>query len=134
MILVADQNDAETVAREPHGLQMHLGDQRAGGIDHFQMALRGLLANRGSHAVRAEDGPRTRRHFVQFLDEDGAGLAQFVHHVLVVYDFLAHVDRRTVEVERDLHHVDRPYDTGAKASRLEQKNLLIRADVGSKRL
>ena len=84
--------------------------------------------------MRAEDGARALRHLVQFLDEDGAGIPQLVDHVLVVDDLLAHVDRRTVEIESDLHHIDRPDDTGAETARLQQKDLLVHAVVGCERL
>ena len=46
--------------------------------------------------MRAEDRARARRHFVQFFDENRAGFAQLFDYVLVVDDFLADVDRRTV--------------------------------------
>jgi hypothetical protein len=84
--------------------------------------------------VRAEDGPGPVGHFVQLLDEDGAGLAQFIHDVLVVHDFLADVDRRPVQIQSDLHHVDSPDDAGAEAPRLEQKDLLVGAVIGCEKL
>ncbi len=39
--------------------------------------------------MRTENGARARRHFLEFFDENGAQIAQFVHNVLVMYDFLA---------------------------------------------
>ena len=84
--------------------------------------------------MRAENGPGSRGHFVQLLDEDGAGLAQFIHNVLVVHDFLAHINRRPVQIQSDLHHVDSPNDAGTEAPRLEQKDLLIGAVIGRKKL
>ncbi len=134
MVLVADQHDAEAVAGEPHGFQVHLGDQRTGGVDDIQSALLRLPADRRRHAVGAENGPRPSGHFVQLLDEDRAGFAQFVHHVFVMNDFLADVDRRPVEIERDLDHVDGPDHAGAKTARFEQKYLLVGPGVGRKRL
>ena len=134
VVLVPDEHDAVAVAREPHRLQVHLGDQRAGGVDHIQPPLLGLPSHRWRHAVRAEDGPRPLGHFVQLLDEDGAGLPQFIHNVLVVHDFLAHIDRRPVQIQSDLHHVDSPDDAGAEAPRLEQKDLLVGAVIGRKKL
>ena len=45
--LVADQQDVVVVAGEPLGLLVHLGDQRAGGVDGVQAALRrGLVHGR----------------------------------------------------------------------------------------
>ena len=37
--LVADQQDLVVVAGEAHGLAVHLGDQRAGGVDGLQAAV-----------------------------------------------------------------------------------------------
>jgi hypothetical protein len=46
-----------------------------------------------------------------------------------VHDFLADVNRPSVKLESDLYHVDSPHHTGAKSTRLEQKNLLFRAEI-----
>jgi hypothetical protein len=54
--------------------------------------------------------------------------------VLVVDNFLADIDGRTVKIERDLDHIDGPDDTGAEAARLEQKDLLLRAEIRCERL
>ena len=53
-------------------------------------------ADRRRHAVGAENRPRAHRHFFQLFDEHRPRLAQFVHHVFVMHDFLADVDRRPV--------------------------------------
>jgi hypothetical protein len=53
--------------------------------------------------------------------------------VFVVDDFLAHIDRRAIEIERDLYHVDSPHYTRAEASRLEQEYLLSGPVAGRKR-
>src|ERR1039457_4827158 len=77
---------------------------------------------------------RARRDFVQFLDEHRAGSPQLLYHVLVVHDFLADVDRRTVQIQRNLDHIDSPDNTGAETTGLEQKNLLFRAVIRCERL
>ena len=134
MILVSDQDDAEAVARETHRFQMHFGDQRTRGVDHVQAALLGLAAYFGRHAVRAENRPRAGRYFVEFLDKHRARGAQLLHHVLVMHNFLADINRRAVQIERNLHYVDSPDDAGAETTRLEQKDLLVRAVVRCERL
>jgi hypothetical protein len=48
-------------------------------------------------------------------------------------DFLAHIDRWTVKIERDLHDIDGPHNARAKASWLKQENLLSGAVAGRKR-
>ena len=56
--LVADQQDLEVVAGEPHGLAVHLGDQGAGRVDGLQSAVGGGGHHRRRDAVRAEDDVR----------------------------------------------------------------------------
>jgi hypothetical protein len=84
--------------------------------------------------MSAEDGARARGDFVEFFYKDRAGFAQLLHHVLVVDDLFADVNRRAVEVKSDLDDVDGSDDTGTKASRLEQENLLVRAKIRCERL
>ena len=94
-----------------------------------ETAFLALLANFRRDAVRAENGARAGRHFFQFLHEDRAHFAQFIDNMLVMHDFLAHVNRRAIEIERNLHHVDRAHHAGAKTARLEKINLLFSAGV-----
>ncbi len=82
----------------------------------------------------AEDGARTFGHLFEFLHEDRAGLAEFVHHVLVVNDLLADVDRRSVQIQGDLDYIDSPDDAGAETSRFKQKDFLVRAVIRCERL
>jgi hypothetical protein len=50
-----------------------------------------------------------------------------------VNDFLAHVDRRAIEIEGNFHHVDSPHYARAKASGLKQEYLLSGPVAGRKR-
>src|ERR1700678_2303482 len=124
MILVPYQYDARAIAGESHGLQVHFSNQRASGVDYMQLAFLGLLADGRRDSMRAEDGAAADGHFIELFDEDRSGIAQFIDDVFVVDDFLAHVDRRTIEIEGNFHHVDRPHYARAKASRLKQEYLL----------
>ena len=54
---------------------------------------------------------------VQLLDEDRPALLEILHDVPVVHDLLAHVDRRTVGLERLLDRHHRPIDAGAVPAR-----------------
>jgi hypothetical protein len=38
-------------------------------------------------------------------------------------DFVAHIDRRLIAIERTLDDIDRPHDSGAEATRLGQEDL-----------
>jgi hypothetical protein len=73
---------------------------------------------------RKDDG-RALRHLVQLLDEDGTALLQRLHHVLVVHDLLADIDRRTVQIERLLHRDHRAVDPGAVAAGRRQQDPLL---------
>ena len=94
---------------------MHLGDQRAGGVDHRQAALGGELLDRAGDAVGAEDGHRAGRDLVELVDEDRAAGAQILDHVAVVHDLVTHIDRRAVFLQRPLDDLDRPLDAGAES-------------------
>ncbi len=73
--------------------------------------------------MRAENHRIAGRHFFQLLDEDRALLAQILDDIGVVDDFVAHVDRRTVQLDRALDDFDGPIDTRAKPARLRQQDL-----------
>jgi hypothetical protein len=64
------------------------------------------------------------RHFAQFLDEDRALGAQVGHHVGVVDDFVAHVDRRA-KLLGALDDFDGAVDAGAETARLGQQEFFI---------
>ena len=118
--LVADQQDVVVLGGEAPRLVVHLGDQRAGGVDRLQAARRGLLVHDRRDAVRGEDHGGTLGHLVELLDEDRAARLQPGDHVLVVHDLLAHVDRRAVQVERLLHRDHGAVDARAVAARCGQ--------------
>src|SRR6516162_7153743 len=135
MVGVADQHDLATALMVDLGLAVHLRHQWTGGVEGEQVALLGLLGNRLRHAMRGEnDGRVGIRNLVELFHEDGAlGLEAF-DHVAVVYDLVAHIDRRTVAGERLLDRVDGAHDPGAKAARRAQQHLQRGLWVGSKGL
>jgi hypothetical protein len=104
--VVADQQDVEVDGGEPLRLVVHLGDQRAGGVDRLQLARGRLLVHHRGDAVRGEDHRLALGDLVGLVDEDRTAGLQGLDDVLVVHDLLAHVDRRPVQVERllDRHH------------------------------
>src|SRR6266481_4314011 len=75
MVAVADQNNGAPLARKLKRFQENLGDQRAGGIDHFQRAILGFLANGGGNPVSAEDEHAAVRNVLDGFDEDRAAPA-----------------------------------------------------------
>ena len=121
---VADQQDVVVGGGEPDGLLVHLGDQRAGGVDRLQLPRRRLGVHRGRDPVRREDHQLALGHVVGLVDEHRAALLQRRHHVLVVDDLLAHVDRRPVVLQRLLDGDHRAVDAGAVAAGRCEQDLL----------
>jgi hypothetical protein len=119
---VADQQDVVVPGREAPRLVVHLGDQRAGGVDRAQLAAFGVEADFGSDAVRGEDHHRAGRHLVDLGDEDRTALLQRADHVGVVHDLPAHVDRRAELAQGQLHRLHGPVDAGAIAARLGEQD------------
>src|SRR5690554_5281186 len=78
---------------------MHLGDQRAGGVEHFQAPAGGFVLYRLGYAMGAEDHQFVVWHFVQLVHKDRAALPQVADHELVVDHFVAHVDGRHEHVQ-----------------------------------
>jgi hypothetical protein len=114
---VADQQDVVVPGGEAARLVVHLGDQRAGGVDRAQPPLFRGAAHLGSDAVRGEDHDRAGRHLVHLRDEDRTALFQRADHVRVVHDLPADVDRRAELVQGQLDRLHGPVDAGAVAAR-----------------
>src|SRR5215475_15499435 len=53
---------------------------------------------------------------VELFHKNGAFALECVHHVAVVDDFVAYVDRWAKFLQRQLDNLDRPVDAGAKAA------------------
>jgi len=113
---VTDQHDFEVVLEHATGFDVNLGDERAGGVDYFEVALLGLGANRRRDAVGAVDQSRAGRNVREIVDEDRALGAQIFDHVAVVDDFVAHVDGPAEALEGDLDDFDCAVDTRAESA------------------
>ena len=123
MALVADHHDVEAFLAHLRDFDMHFGDERTGGVVHAQATRLGFRADRLRNAVRAENDRVAGRHFLELLDEDRALLAQILDDIGVVDDFVAHVDRRAVQLDRALDDFDGPIDAGTEPARLRQQDL-----------
>ena len=100
VVVVADEDDRVALLGVVDGLEVHLGDERAGRVDRLEAASAAAIARTcGRDAVRREDERGVVRDLVDFLDEAGALVAQLVDDVAVVDDLLADVDR-AVETSR----------------------------------
>src|SRR5262245_32983213 len=76
--------------------------------------------------MRAEDHIRASRDLVDGIDENHAAFSQVAHHMLVMNNFVKHVERRPMPFQRPFHGLDRHLDTGAKTARLGQNNFFDR--------
>ena len=125
--LMADQHDFVAFGEMALGLHMHLGHQRAGGIEEKHVAALGV----GRHAFGHAMGRKHHRRagigdFAQLLDEDRALVAQPIDHIFVVHDGVAHIDRRAIFLERQLDDLDGAVDAGAKAARGAEQDVKLR--------
>src|SRR5580704_1861873 len=124
MVAMSHQHKRITLLRELDRLDVNFGYERTGRVNYLQSALLGPFSNGRRNAVGRVDNPRPFRDLVQFVDEDCALLGQIRYDIAVVHNLLANVNRRAKGIERNLHDIDSPHDTGAEASRLEEKNPL----------
>jgi hypothetical protein len=117
MPCMADQDAFAASLGVPDDFHMHLGDQRAGGVEDAQVARDASASSIASrHTVRAEHQGRTVGHIVQFFDEDGTPTLQILDHEAVVHDFMAHVDRCAEELERTIDDLDGAIDACAETA------------------
>ena len=133
MAAVPNQNALAAVSAVTRDLDMHFGDQRAGGIEYPQPARGGFLAHRLRHAVRAEYDDAVVGHLFQLLDENRSARAQIVHHVPVVHHLVAHVDRCAKHVQRAIDDINGAIDAGAKTPGIGQTNIHQCNSAGSTR-
>ena len=127
---VTDQHHVASGPAMPDNLHVHLGHQRAGGVEYAQTAFAAGVANRPRYAVRAENDRGAVRHLVQFVDEHGARAAQAVDHEAVVHHLVAHVDRSAEALERTLHDLGGDPDKlilhpGTRSPEIRQARLAV---------
>src|SRR5262249_3804690 len=91
VILGADQNNRALLAGKFQSFEMNFGDQRASGIDDFERACLGFVANGRRNTMRAKNENGAMRHVFDGLDKDGAATAQLFYDISVVDDFVMDV-------------------------------------------
>src|SRR5690606_15739121 len=115
---MADHHHLATLLAHPGHFHVDLGHQRAGRVEDPQPAGVRLVAHRPADAVGGEDHGGAVRYLLELVDEHGTLRAQVGHHVIVVHDLVADVDRGAVDAKRALHDLDRSVDAGAESARL----------------
>ena len=114
---MADQHHLPPLAHKAGAMQMHLGDQRARGVEHGQLALAGRLDHRFGHAMGGKHRCRAVGDLIQFFDKHRPQRFQPVHHMGVVHDFVADIDRWAKAFQRLFDNGDGAFHAGAKAAR-----------------
>ena len=127
---MADEHQRIALLGKLDGLDVDLGDQRAGGVDDLEIAA--FAAARGPRAKRhgRVDDALAVGHVVDFVDEDRALFRQLIHNIAVMDDFAAHINGRAEGFKGDLDDVDGAHHAGAKTARLEQQNPLLARGSG----
>ncbi len=115
---VAYQDDRPALADVVLALGVHLGDQRARGVQDRQAAGLGLAHHRAGDAMGAEHRHGPFRDFGQLFDEHRALGLQAIDDVTVMDDLVTHVDRPAVFLQRPVDDVDGANHPCAKAARL----------------
>jgi hypothetical protein len=128
--VVTHKHDRVALLGEAQRLAVHLRHERAGRVDRLQLACLRVGVHAGGDAVRGEHAHRPLRHVGLALDEDHAALAQPLHDVLVVHDLLAHIHRRTVNLERPFDRLHGPIDACAVPARGREQDLFDRVGDG----
>ena len=127
--VVADQHDLVALTRKADDLMVHLGDQRAGGIQGIELQGASLLVHHRGNAMGGKHHVGAVGNFGGFIHEDHAALFKGGHHVLVVHDLLAHKQWRPVLFQGFFHSFDCAIHTGAITARCGQQNPLFRLAV-----
>jgi hypothetical protein len=119
---VPDECHEVAAVRVPARFGVHLGDERADGIDDAQPAPGTVLAHGRRDAVGREDADLPGRHLGLVIHEDRAETLESSHHVVVVDDLMTDVDRWAVLGEQALDDLDRAVDSGTKGARRREED------------
>ena len=115
---MADQDQRAARRDVLAALHMNLRDERAGGVEHVEVAFLGGAFYGLGHAVGAENRHGAFWHFVELFHETRALVAQVFDHVTVVDDLMAHVDGRAVFLQCAINDFDSADNPRTKAAGL----------------
>src|SRR5258705_1675938 len=123
MTLMADQDDLEPAIEVNVGLLVHLGHERARGVDVKKVTCLGSCRNRFRHAVCREDHRcPCFRYLVQIFHKNGTFGPERVYNESVVHDLMAHVDRWTIFCECKLDDLYGAVDARTESAGSGQQN------------
>ena len=114
---MADHHHLAPLLGVARGLDMDLGDERAGGVDVDHVAPPCLGRDGLWDTVRGEDDRPVVGRLLELLDEDGALVTQAVDDVAVMHDLVPDIDGCAPFLERHLDDLDGAIDAGAESAR-----------------
>ena len=121
MFVVTDQDYRVTLCGKLTYFAMNFFHQWAGSIDdEFQPFFFCLLPDRRRNAMRAEDQLCAGRDFIQRLNKTYTPASEVSDHMLVVNDFMEHIDRRPMPLERAFHRFNGHFHASTEPARLCQ--------------
>ena len=120
---MADENALTTFAAVAHHLHVHLGHQRAGGIEHLQATSLGFLAYRLGNPMGTEDDNHLIRHLIQLFHEHRATGTQVFDHELVMHHFVTHINGWPEYFQCAVDDLDGAIDAGTEATRVGEFDL-----------
>jgi hypothetical protein len=117
VMAMPDQDDSEAEPRVANGLQVDLGHERAGRVDHREPPSDGVPPHLGGNAVSGKNYRLAVGNVGQLVDEAYASGNELLHDVSVVDDLPAHVHGAVHGGQCEIHDVDRADDTRAETPR-----------------
>ena len=105
-----------------HDLNMNFGYQRASGVIHLQAATLGFFTDLLRDSVRTVNNNRSFWNFFNLINKYCALLAQLIHHVFVMNNFMANVNGGTKTTQCLIHDIDSTVNACTKPARLRQQN------------
>ena len=117
---VTDVQDGEPLAAPHLELVVHLGHERADGVDDGAAPGPGRLDDLGRRAVGAQHQGAPGGHVGHVIDEDHALVTEALDHMPVVDDLVVAVHRRLEDPHHPGQGFDRLLDAGAEPPRLGQ--------------
>nr|WP_243411107.1 hypothetical protein [Salmonella enterica] len=124
---VADENRFLTATAGARHFHMDFRHQRAGGVKNGKIAAFRLVTHRLGNPMSGENQNGAIRHFANLLYKDRPALAQAVHYIAVMHDFVPNVNWRAVNSERIFNNADSAVYPGAKTAWVGQQDLHVYA-------
>ena len=124
MAFMADHHEFITLFVQLGDFHMYLGHQRTSGIEHGKAALRSFCFHRFRYTMRAKNQGSTRRHIFEVFYEYGATAFEVIHHIGVMDDFMAHIDRRAKFQQRTVDDFNGTVNSCTKSSGFRQYDFL----------